>query len=114
MITRVYGKADNFELVFTEDGGAWSVLVPADLEDGKYVVELYAEDSYGFTSYFTAILYMFDGKAVLKLNEDDICFGMHGDDLAVLLLCEQEINMVSDEIYLNFLGGDTVGEWYAV
>ena len=42
MIKRVYGKADSFDLIFIKNGDIWTVSVPADLEDGRYVVELFA------------------------------------------------------------------------
>lgn len=65
MVTRVWGKADSFELVFSPSrDGQWHANVPADLEDGQYVVELYCCDENGGTAYWTGILYLNNSEAV--------------------------------------------------
>lgn len=111
MIKRVYGKADSFDLIFIENGGIWIVSVPADLEDGRYVVELFAEDNFGFTSFYTGILYMFDGKAAFEMNDDDIYIGLHKEDFFVQISCDKEIDLKDDELILVFIDYDTVGGW---
>lgn len=111
MIKRVYGKADKYEIEFREDGGVWNAAVPADLTDGKYVVELWAIDDFGFTSYYTGILYMFDGQAVLKLAQDDIFIGFYQDDISVSLCDNVELLLISDTINLEFIGSEIVGDW---
>lgn len=72
MITKMWGKCDNYDVVFTEnEQGLWETIVPADFEDGKYVVEIWAEDSAGWLIYWTGVLYMYNGKVVfLELAED--------------------------------------------
>lgn len=110
MITRVYGKADNFELEFTWDGSVWNAAVPADLSDGKYVCEFYAVDNYGFTSYYTGILYMFDGKAVIELSKDDIYIGFYADDISLSSHEDIGLNLLSD-VFLDYIGSEIVGEW---
>lgn len=59
MVTQVWGNADSFELVFSPLGDdQWSATVPADLEDGQYIVELYCKDDAGTEAYWTGILYL--------------------------------------------------------
>lgn len=65
MVTRVWGKADSFELVFSPLGdGLWNADVPVDLEDGQYIVELYCEDQSGSRAYWTGILYLNNSEQV--------------------------------------------------
>ena len=112
MITRVYGKADNFELEFKLDGGVWNAAVPADLSDGKYVCEFWAVDSYGYTSYYTGILYMFDGKAVLELVKDDIVIEVCPSDFA-LILGEPDftLELLGDIILIDYVGEEIGLVW---
>lgn len=111
MIERVYGKADKYEIEFAEDGGLWKAAVPADLTDGKYVVELWAIDSFGFTAYFTGILYMFDGQAVIELTQDDIYLGFYQDDLSLSLREDIELLLMSDTVYIDLNETEIVGDW---
>lgn len=111
MIERVYGKADKYEIEFAEDGGLWKAAVPADLTDGKYVVELWAIDSFGFTAYFTGILYMFDGQAVIELTQDDIYLGFYQDDLSLSLCEDIELLLMSDTVYIDLVETEIVGDW---
>lgn len=63
MIVSLVGRADNYNVIFNQaDGGQWEATVPVDLSDGMYVIELWATDEYGNVSYYTAILYLFDGR----------------------------------------------------
>ena len=65
MIARLYGKADDFSLVFEQrESGEWAAIVPPDLLDGKYIVELWAENLIGTVSYYTAVLYLCNSKCV--------------------------------------------------
>lgn len=72
MITQMWGKCDDYEVVYTQnERGLWETVVPADFEDGKYVVEIWAADSAGYLIYWTGVLYMYNGKIVfLELAED--------------------------------------------
>ncbi len=69
MITAMHGHCDGFEVTYTKVGeGFWQAEVPADLSDGKYVVDIYAVDTTGYIAYWTGILYMYDSRVVsLKL-----------------------------------------------
>lgn len=111
MIKRVYGKADNYELEFKEDGGFWRAAVPADLTDGKYVCEFWAIDDYGFTAYYTGILYMFDGQAAIELTQDDIYLGFYRDDLSLSLCEDKELLLMGDTVFIDLIGAEIVGDW---
>ena len=111
MITRVYGRADSYEIEFTESGGMWNAAVPADLTDGKYVVELWAEDERGVAVYYTGILYMFDGNAVLELSDDDIHLGIYSDDIFISFSDEMELKLMNDLVEFDLIEIEIVGEW---
>lgn len=97
MIIEMYGKCDNYEITFTQNAaGLWEAGVPADYEDGQYVVEIWALDITGLIIYWAGILYMYDGKVVfLQLAEDpyrviigtskdEITAGTTADDIELL------------------------------
>lgn len=78
-IIAMYGHCDSFDVTYTKIGeNLWETEVPADLSDGKYVVEIYGIDETGFIVYWTGILYMFDSRVImLELLPD--CGGMFWD-----------------------------------
>ena len=52
MVTRVFGKAGQYDLEFTKTSeGLWTAAVPF-VESCEYVVDLYAEDEAGNISYY--------------------------------------------------------------
>lgn len=62
MVTRLYGSCNGAEIVCTpSDAGRWTATVPA-VEDGKYVIELYAEDEAGNVSYFATVEMTYDSR----------------------------------------------------
>lgn len=62
MVTRVYGTSDGVEIIFTpSEDGLWKCVVPVS-QDGQYIVDLYAEDEAGNTSYFATVLFTVDAK----------------------------------------------------
>lgn len=68
-IVKVWGRADSLALVYSQRGdGCWYAEVPADLEDGEYAAEVYAQNTCGGTAYWTGILYMHSGRARLVLK----------------------------------------------
>ena len=70
---RVWGRADAFDLTFDmTKGGDWEASVPADLEDGQYVCEIWAENTIGEQTYWTGTLYMVDGHCVYLRLESDL------------------------------------------
>lgn len=61
----MYGHCDDFEVTYTNVGkGLWQAEVPADLSDGKYVVDIYGVDTSGYIVYWTGILYMYDSRVI--------------------------------------------------
>lgn len=62
------------DILFREiSGNEWEAIVPADLTDGQYIVEVWGETQNGFVIYTTAILYLCDSRCVsLKFISDDI------------------------------------------
>lgn len=72
MVVSLYGRADNYELVFMQDSnGLWGATVPPDMTDGTYAVELYAVDWAGNIGYYTGLLYMCNGMTCLRISEDE-------------------------------------------
>lgn len=63
MVISLIGRADNYDLVFSQnEQGQWETIVPVDLTDGMYVIELWATDESGNIGYYTGFLYLFDGR----------------------------------------------------
>ena len=89
MVTRVWGKADVFELVFSlSKSDHWEASVPADLEDGQYIIELYCEDDSGNMGYWTGVLYL--------CNADEIKVRIIADKFKIWLKSESEIKMLAE------------------
>lgn len=62
MIITLHGTINSSPIVFQRnDNDAWSCEVPY-VENGKYVVELYAQDDAGNETYFATILFSIDFK----------------------------------------------------
>lgn len=60
MVTRVVGRANDFDLVFTrKNGDVWEANVPS-MPSGEYAVELTAEDEAGNVSYKAQALLVID------------------------------------------------------
>lgn len=59
MITRIEGMADRHALTFAPVGGDyWEAKVPPDLDDGMYIVTLWAWDDAGNSAYYATALMM--------------------------------------------------------
>ena len=69
-IVRLWGTADKFDIEFDKNTvtGLWETQIPADLEDGHYVVELYAMNEYGETGYWTGVLFMLQGRPYIDIK----------------------------------------------
>lgn len=64
MITRVYGTVDGVEVIFTPSpDNTWTCTVPRTA-DGEYIVDLYAENDAGNTTYFATVLFTVRGVEV--------------------------------------------------
>ena len=86
MIVEMYGHCDTFDVVYTcIEPGLWQATVPADLTDGKYVVDIYGVDSTGYIVYWTGILYMWDSRVISLeiLPESCITFYDTSDEVQV-------------------------------
>lgn len=73
-LVSVWGTCDGVDILFKEIGGdEWEAIVPADLTDGQYIVEVWGATQSGFVIYTTAVLYLCDSRCVsLKFINDDV------------------------------------------
>lgn len=98
-VVRVIGKADHFELVFTQnEKGLWNATVPF-AKDGVYIIDLLAVDEAGNESRYAKALFTVDTSNIhCKFNlqilffedrtaQSDIrdktpkfCFAIHGNN----------------------------------
>lgn len=68
-VVKVFGSINNIELVFSlAEDGAWQSPVPS-VADGKYIIDLYAEDDAGNISYYAKYLYTFDSANLVATFE---------------------------------------------
>lgn len=64
-LVAVWGLCDGTEILFDETSeDVWETTVPADLDDGEYVVEVWGKTRTDFIIYTTAILYLCDSRLV--------------------------------------------------
>lgn len=72
LLVSVWGTCDGTDILFSEiSANEWETVVPADLQDGEYIVEIWGRTQSGFLIYTTAILYLTDARCVrLKLMND--------------------------------------------
>lgn len=69
---KVWGHADQYNLILKQaEGGDWQTSVPADLTDGQYACEFWAENAIGEQAYWSGILYMADSRLVCVCLEED-------------------------------------------
>lgn len=62
MVISLTGTVDAVPVVFEKTGeNLWEVVVPPDLQDGRYFVELTATDDAGNQTYKIADLWIWDG-----------------------------------------------------
>jgi hypothetical protein len=55
MVVALYGKCNGAGIVFSQDGqGRWTTAVPV-ADNKTYVIEVFAEDEAGNTSYFATV-----------------------------------------------------------
>lgn len=61
MITRVWGHANGEEIIFSNIiGDLWETAIPST-EDGRCVVDIYAENDAGITAYVATVLFIYSG-----------------------------------------------------
>ena len=69
-ILRLWGKADDFEIEFFNEGGTiWKVDVPPDLNDGVYAVHLTAVNELGEMATWVGELFMCGGVCCVTFEE---------------------------------------------
>lgn len=70
MIVRVWGHSNGTEILFSKsDRDLWTVTVPS-VEDGRYIVDVYAENDYGVQAYVAKILFIYSGhKFTMRILE---------------------------------------------
>ncbi len=89
MLTAMYGHCDSFDIIYTRiNGNLWQAEVPADLSDGKYVVDIFGVDDTGYIVYWCGILYMYDSRIVkLELLQDsNVIFYDSTDEIQLLAI----------------------------
>lgn len=83
MVTEMWGTVDGTEVIFEEVGGQWVCEVPADFEDGMYILELWIKTNADTLLFTTALVYLCDSKCThFELLDDDIMV-MIQDDIQV-------------------------------
>lgn len=105
MVTEMWGTVDGTEVTFEEVNGQWVCVVPADFEDGMYIIELWIKTSADEIIYTTAIVYLCDSKCVyFELQDDDITVTIQDDiDARVVVDYEHSIYQGREEICSNFI-----------
>lgn len=89
-VVSVVGQADEYDLVFIKGSdGKWAVSIPPDMSDGKYVVGIYATDTFGNIGYWTGILYVTNGRMT--------CLHLLDDAYAIILLSERKKEELLDD-----------------
>mgnify|MGYP004635987199 FL=1 len=87
MVVSMWGICDGADIIFTQtDDSAehWECIVPADLNDGTYVVEIWAQAQTGYIIYTTAVLYLCDGTMLsLEFDADDLFVQISTDDYLI-------------------------------
>lgn len=84
MITYMYGHCDAFDVVYTQTASnQWQATVPPDLEDGKYIVDIYGIDNAGFVVYWSGILYMYNSKFIRLELLPESCVTYRTDNITV-------------------------------
>ncbi|WP_242846344.1 PF13754 domain-containing protein [Anaeromassilibacillus senegalensis] len=92
----MWGRADAFDLTFDlGKSGEWQASVPADLEDGQYACEIWAENAIGEQTYWTGMLYMVDSRLV--------CIHLANDPYQVVLLPDRTGIALIDDRYVAVL-----------
>ena len=109
MVTRVWGRADSYELVFSLSGALWEAAVPADMGDGQYAVELYCEDDGGNTAYWTGWLYLNKSESVKVRIVEDKCRLWLVADMRVVMRDDMHVWLDDDRIRLKMSCVDYVG-----
>lgn len=90
-IIRVFGKADSFDIEFTEKGGRWEADIPPDFTDGVYAVQLTAVNEFGKKSTWVGELFMCNGVCCVKFNDSPYQVWLRVKDYTVNLSTNYEM-----------------------
>ena len=87
----MWGTCDGQNIIFQEVRcGEFECTVPADFEDGVYILELWMKTDADVIIYTTALVYLCDSKLTyLELLDDDITV-MIQDDIQVKVVVDYE------------------------
>lgn len=87
MVVRVYGTCNGSDIVFSKDplSDKWATIVPKDT-DGRYVIEVYAVDDSGNSTYLATVKMIWDA-ALLRTSFQIIKIGANWsiDDVESIL-----------------------------
>ena len=87
----MWGKCDGKDIIFKEvQKGVFECTVPADFEDGTYILELWIKTNADTLLFTTALVYLCDSKCThFELLDDDIMV-MIQDDIQVKVVVDCE------------------------
>ena len=97
----MWGICDGKDIIFKEvQSGVFECTVPADFEDGMYVLELWIKTNADAIVYTTAIVYLCDSKCTyLEILDDEISVTIQDDiQVKVVVDCEHQIYQGREEI----------------
>ena len=103
MVKSLVGMVSGDQIVFHPDGEGWKAEIPANIY-GEFVIELFAEDDAGNSSYYNTILFVakLNGIYVQILNEN---FSEKG--LTRFLVMQKESNyQIRKEGTMRFMLGE--------
>lgn len=89
-IIRVWGTADNIDLIFTYDEKKdnWYTSMPIDFEDGWYSAVLFAENEGGRIGTWNGILYVSNGFSCLHLKQEPFSLWLRQEPFKICLCRE--------------------------
>lgn len=95
-IIGIYGEADEFKLEFTQvKNGEWTVSIPIDTEDGRYVTNIYAVDSNDkIVARWIGILYVSNGISHLHILEENFSFWLLPERKTLIELKPQRFEII--------------------
>lgn len=100
----VWGTCDGVDILFREaEADTWTAEVPADLQDGRYIIEVWGETMTGAVIYTTAMLYMCDSRCVaLEFMEDGIFVRISTKEYLIGCMEQEYTIRMSDLILLVY------------
>lgn len=114
MVVKVWGTVNSEEIVFylDQETGLWECVIP-QVDDGEYIIDLYAIDEAGNKAYTATILYTVDSKhlrfefSILKVSKT-MAFYMREFKME-LVSCEKVEDYILVPVKCEICGGDVYG-----